>query len=306
MARRLQDAEDRHLQLQMEQEAHRRESHGKITEARSMNAKLLTTMERQVASILALAGVPEVPHIDRAAPPEDLMRSLGVFGCHLRLSHFAQDLVTHSFAAVSHAVATLLRENTELRAASGRPLVDDSRQQLEEELCRLRQQHQELEMQRAQLPDPAEAAELKHRLKQLSQAKRRSDERVEEYQQEGTVRVRTWTADRPREELAKQKRQAQVDLERAQLDVTAQHQQFQAEQDRRWDPSGKIKMLEAKLKGRAESMSIVQAEKEAVEERASLRERRSRRPQHLLRCVGGSSGENERRHQEEEEWSPKR
>lgn len=25
---------------------------------------------------------------------------------------------------------------------------------------------------------------------------------------------------------------------RAQLDVTAQHQQFQAEQDRRWDPSG--------------------------------------------------------------------
>lgn len=238
MARRLQDAEDRHLQLQMEQEAHRRESHGKITEARSMNAKLLTTMERQVASILALAGVPEVPHIDRAAPPEDL--------------------VTHSFAAVSHAVATLLRENTELRAASGRPLVDDSRQQLEEELCRLRQQHQELEMQRAQLPDPAEAAELKHRLKQLSQAKRRSDERVEEYQQE----------------LAKQKRQAQVDLERAQLDVTAQHQQFQAEQEQLHSKLNgserKIKMLEAKLKGRAESMSIVQAEKEAVEEQLRI------------------------------------
>ncbi|CAL1172456.1 unnamed protein product [Cladocopium goreaui] len=99
MARRLQDAEDRHQQIQIEKEAQYRESHGHIAEARSVSSKLLQSLQRQVADILTLAGAAEVPHIDRNASPEVL--------------------VTRSFAAVSQAVATLLRENTELRASHG-------------------------------------------------------------------------------------------------------------------------------------------------------------------------------------------
>ncbi|CAL1172450.1 unnamed protein product [Cladocopium goreaui] len=56
--------------------------------------------------------------------------------------------------------------------------------------------------------------------------------------------------------------------------MTAQHQQFQAEQEQL---NGKLsasdrkaKMLEAKLKGRIESMRVMQAEKEAVEEQLRI------------------------------------
>eukprot|EP00435_Cladocopium_sp_Y103_P056213 s187_g18.t3 len=247
MARRLQDAEDRYQQIQIEKEAHYRESYGQIAEARSVSSKLLQSLQRQVADILTLAGAAEVPHIDRDASPEVL--------------------VTRSFAAVSQAVATLLRENTELRASHGmqsrshaRPHAEDQVALLQE-LQELRIQKQEWDLQKQRRngqADQAEVFELKQRLKQLSQAKRRSDERVDEYQQE----------------LTRQKRQQQVDLERAQLDMTAQHQQFQAEQEQL---NGKLsasdrkaKMLEAKLKGRIESMRIMQAEKEAIEDQLRI------------------------------------
>lgn len=251
MARRLQDAEDRHQRLQMEKEAHYRETHLNAKEA--LSAKLVQSIQLQVADILTLAGAAEVPHIDREASPEVL--------------------VTRCFAAVSQAIATLLRENTELRASNGMPsrnarhetqLVRADEAKVDEaairELQELRIQKQEWDLQKRRngQAEQAEVYELKQRLKQVSQAKRRSDERVDEYQQE----------------LTRHRRQQQADLERAQLDMTAQHQQFQAEQEQLSSKLSaadrKTKMLEAKLKGRVESLRMVQAEKEAIEEQLRI------------------------------------
>eukprot|EP00439_Symbiodinium_sp_Y106_P013736 s5176_g1.t5 len=282
LARRLQEAEDRHRQLSDEKEAHHRQSHGHITEAHSFMSRLLQALGHKADELVAFVS----GHCHAA---EEEMRTCVELE-HLKASGESPEaLVTRAFAGLSQTLALLARENTELRAGAGTPTSATVRRRaaaanatdvtvsevqakmagLQKELIKLREHNQDLELERNQLrsssgngsaSQEAEAAlaDMKQRMKSLSQAKRRAEERVEEHQQE----------------ITRQARAHQADLERLQLDIATQQQQQLEEKDHlKGKLSGserRIRMLEAKLKGRVETQRVLQAEKEAVEEQLRI------------------------------------
>ncbi|CAE7648194.1 unnamed protein product [Symbiodinium sp. KB8] len=278
LARRLQEAEDRHRQLSDEKEAHRRQSHGHITEAHSFMSRLLQALGHKADELVAFVS-------GHCHASEEMRTCVELE--HLKASGESPEaLVTRAFAGLSQTLASLARENTELRAGGGSPTmrrraavanatdvtvseVQAKMAGLQKELIKLREHNQDLELERNQLlsssgngsaSQEAEAAlaDMKQRMKSLSQAKRRAEERVEEHQQE----------------ITRQARAHQADLERLQLDIATQQQQQLEEKDHlKGKLSGaerRIRMLEAKLKGRVETQRVLQAEKEAVEEQLRI------------------------------------
>ncbi|CAE7230040.1 unnamed protein product [Symbiodinium natans] len=282
LARRLQEAEDRHREIHDEKEALHLKSHGHITEAHSFMTRLLHALGHKADELVAFVS-------GHSHGDEQVMRTSAELE-HLKASGGSPEaLVTRAFAGLSQTLAALARENTELRAGGGTPTSATMRRRpapaaatdvtvsevqtkmasLQKELIKLREQNQDLELERKQLlsssgngsaSQEAEAAlsDMKQRMKMVSQAKRRAEERVEEHQQE----------------IARQARVHQAELERFQLDVATQQQQQLEEKDhlrsKLSNSERRIKMLEAKLKGRVEAQRTLQAEKEAVEEQLRI------------------------------------
>jgi len=282
LARRLQEAEDRHRELQDEHEVHHRKTHGHVMEAHSFMSRLLHALGHKADELVAFLSGQVIDEAARTAAELESLKAAG---------ESPEALVSRAFSQLSQTLAVLARENTELRVGGGSPTGATMRKRpaalngntevtvsseaaakiavLQKELIKLREQNQDLELERNQLQSSngkssasqeleASLADVKQRLRQTSQAKRRAEERMEEYQQE----------------ISRQARAHQADLERLQLDVAAQLQQQLQEQDhlkgKLANAERRTKMLEAKLKGRAESQKTLQAEKDAVEEQLRI------------------------------------
>jgi len=302
LARRLQEAEGLHRETREEVEIHRNHCGRARDEANSINvfaSRLLKAVAREARQLVAFASGNQLDEVDEDGSVAELEQAKS-------LGEEPEALVNRAFTALHKTLAALSRESAELRAtAAASPAAPLLRRrasgfsvseadvssssngaqsaQLQKELIKLREQNQELEVERKRLasllegsggalgpskpsevPKPVQmeassaTSELKQKLRQLQQAKAKAESQAEVTKQE----------------LTKISEAHHQDLDRLQIEIEEQQQSFHMEQDQLQKKllaaEKKNRLLEAKLKGRAENERALVAEKEAVEEQLGI------------------------------------
>eukprot|EP00933_Yihiella_yeosuensis_P003452 TRINITY_DN10628_c2_g1_i1.p1 TRINITY_DN10628_c2_g1~~TRINITY_DN10628_c2_g1_i1.p1 ORF type:complete len:1097 (-),score=348.72 TRINITY_DN10628_c2_g1_i1:114-2987(-) len=315
LAKRIDDLENKRLvEAQNQAEAHRQtgEAHFANAEQAKAEAQALKQLAGRIVAAVGREAKQLFEFGTHAEDPNENTGS-GIDPAALQEAwnsgEAPESMAASIFQKLTKMVATLTRENAELRAANSSGLNATGKQQrrasvsvssvsgpsaadleasqmkvssLQKEFIRLRQQNEELEFERRQqqsaapsevsapaspvVPKPINnipaagglTMEVKMKMKQLQQAKHRAENEVANL----------------RQVMSNYRHSHQSELEKIQADFLEEQQRFISEKDdafqKQQAAEKRVRMLEAKLKGRVENQRLLSAEKEAIEEQLGI------------------------------------